>query len=278
MPQCIQPRVRGYEANSQGRFTGVRYLYNEHFGRTIYVQTESFSSIILRHWFKRSTLFNRPGEKSTSLFDPTSFVRARPKDCVPDRVLNAVKQYFDSKLELILTESISRNRRACLEVDYEVTDKTDGRYRLGPAIGVRRICRGSGLVTCSNDGCQLSQAIVQDLAAKLAQESSTAPVCQVTINNSTDTIFDGDQIALLIAAFGCWGGLLCPDWVWERMEQFCDYSDWIITQNCQPQPSSGDINVRVPQSRVDEQSSVLRFSTWCPQALGLPLGRVIYPK
>jgi hypothetical protein len=148
-------------------------------------------------------LFHRLGEKSTSVFDATSFGQARPKNCVPDRVLKAVKQYSDSKLELILTESISRDRRACFEVDHGVTDKTDGRYRRGPVRAVRSICRSSGLATCSNDGCPLSQAIAQDLATKLAQESSTTPVCQVVINNSTVTISDGDQVALLIAAFGC---------------------------------------------------------------------------
>ncbi|KAF4446951.1 hypothetical protein F53441_9467 [Fusarium austroafricanum] len=153
-------------------------------------------------------LFHKLGEKSTSLFDATSFVQSRPKDCVPSRVMNAIESCSGGSLELILTESISRDRRALLEVDYEVEDRTGGRHRLGPAIAVRSICRSSGLVTCLNDGCQLSQAIAQDVAVKLGQKSSTTTVCQVMINNSTVTIFDGGQIALLIAAFGCWEPLI----------------------------------------------------------------------
>jgi len=153
-------------------------------------------------------LFSKLGERSTSLFDPTSFLQARPKCCVPDRVVQTIEQCFGGDLKLILTETISKDRSASLEVDYEVTGKTGECRRFGPARAVRSICRSSGLVMCRNDGCGSSQAIAQDLAVQLAQATSTIPACKVVINNSTVTIFDNDHVVLLFAAFGCWEPLI----------------------------------------------------------------------
>jgi hypothetical protein len=154
-------------------------------------------------------LFGKLGEQSTILYDPTSFVQPRPKKCcVPDRVVQTIEQCFGGRLELILTETISKDRTAFLEVDYEVRAQDAKRHRFGPARAVRSICRSSGLVRCKKDGCQSSQAIAQDLAVQFAKASSIIPICNVVINNSTITIFDGDHIALLFAAFGCWEPLI----------------------------------------------------------------------
>ncbi|KAF2188438.1 hypothetical protein K469DRAFT_685134 [Zopfia rhizophila CBS 207.26] len=154
-------------------------------------------------------LFSKLGEQSTSLYDPTSFVQPRPKKCcVPDRVVQAIEQCFGGHLELILTETISKDRSASLEVDYEVRGKAGKSRRFGPARAVQSICRSSGLVKCRNDGCQSSQAIAQDLAVQFAKASSMIPICNAVINNSIITIFDGDHVVLLLAAFGCWEPLI----------------------------------------------------------------------
>lgn len=153
-------------------------------------------------------LFHKLGEMSTDLLNAKSPPQSRPKKCIPDPILKAVKQCFGGELKLILTENISRDGRAFLEVDYEVISKSGERRRLGPAKTARNICRGSGLVTCRNDGCDLSQAIANDLAIKLAQQDDTTPLSRVIINNNNVTIFDGGHIALLFAAFGCWEPLI----------------------------------------------------------------------
>ncbi|KAH8722333.1 hypothetical protein GQ44DRAFT_658526 [Phaeosphaeriaceae sp. PMI808] len=154
-------------------------------------------------------LFSKLGEKSTGLYDPASFVQARPKkDLVPRRLVQTIEQCFGGRIQLILTETISNDRMASLEVDYEVRSKAGESRRFGPARTVQSICRSLGLVTCTNDGCQSSQAIAQELAIKLAEAPSTIPTCEVKIGNSNVTIIVGDQVALLFTAFGCWEPLI----------------------------------------------------------------------
>jgi hypothetical protein len=149
-------------------------------------------------------LFHRVGEKSTNQFAAAGSSKNRPKYCVPEKVVQSIERCFGGTLELLLTEEFPKDRRPSLEVDYGVVDKTGVRWLFGPSIAVRSICRSSGLVTCWNDGCQLSQAIAQDLAAGMAQEATTVPVCKLVISNSTVTIFDGGHVAVFLAAFGCW--------------------------------------------------------------------------
>jgi len=149
-------------------------------------------------------LFHRVGEKSTNLFAAVCSSKNRPKYCVPEKVVQSIERCFGGTLELLLTEEFPKDRRPSLEVDYGVVDKTGMRWLFGPSTAVRSICRSSGLVTCWNDGCQLSQAIAQDLEAGMDQETTTVPVCKLVISNSTVTIFDGGHVAVFLAAFGCW--------------------------------------------------------------------------
>jgi hypothetical protein len=155
-------------------------------------------------------LFYRVGEKSTNLFANTTPVnqKNRPQDCVPGKVVQGIEECFGGTLNLLLTEEFSKDRRDFLEVDYEVVGKTGKLGKFGPAKAVRNICRSSGLVTCRNDGCQSSRVVANELKTKMAQETTTVPVCKLVIGSSTVTIFDGGHVVLLLAAFGCWEPLI----------------------------------------------------------------------
>ncbi|KIX05670.1 uncharacterized protein Z518_03642 [Rhinocladiella mackenziei CBS 650.93] len=210
-------------------------------------------------------VFHKVGEKSTNLFSATVALKGRPQDCVPEKVVRDIERSYGGRLNLLVSEELSKDRRAFLEVDYGIFEETRELGRFGPAKAARSICRSSGLISCQNDGCVESTSIAHELKDAIA-DGNTGPVLKLDICGSKVTIFQDDQVVRLLAAFGCWEPLF------QRGECLAccvrtgcrnGWKTFAVVQSGSTCRNRGKVYPRIPNDEVSELESTQCWGELC---------------
>ncbi|KAJ6036621.1 hypothetical protein N7540_000900 [Penicillium herquei] len=138
---------------------------------------------------------------------------ARPaKTCAPKKVLDNVTECYGVELQLLVTESIGKDRQPALEAIYGIKKGNDlnEMIRIRPSLVVTNVIRGSGQVSCYNNGCVQSRGYAEALIPVVSQEGFET-ACQMNLGGRQVTLFRDHLVARLFIATECWEPYIIRD-------------------------------------------------------------------
>lgn len=148
-------------------------------------------------------------EKSTGCFAIGHGLAKQPPICVPKKAIENSASCYGGQLEVLVTESLTKEQRPSLQMEFGVVDSAGLVVALiSPSAVVYNVFRGTGLVPCQNDGCEESGAIAQEVATAIADQEGSNPIYQLNIAGSQVILFRDDPAVRLFVALICWEPLI----------------------------------------------------------------------
>ena len=127
-----------------------------------------------------------------------------PTYCVPEKAKKSIQDCRGGKLILIANQDLLDERPDWLELEHWVMKDDEEVGKFGPGQAVQCICLSSGLVNCGKDGCSVSGAYEDNLKEAISSWGAGEAFRDIEIYNCKVTLFRGDHITSLVAAYTCW--------------------------------------------------------------------------